>query len=962
MNPKSIYMGQLYGQFDPVSHEWKDGVLAKVFRECAVDTSPDRKWVMFDGPVDAIWIENMNTVLDDNKKLCLNSGEIIQMSNTMNLIFEVADLAVASPATVSRCGMVYVEPTQIGWRPLFDSWLAELPVSVTDKHKAHLRALFEWTIDATTGFIRRNCKETAPTSDINLPVSLMSLLYAQFDDFRAAAEPEGGKPLPFTNTLATLECLFVFSLVWSLGASTDTDGRAKFSVFLRKLLAQKVDTSVDRTDFDVGAGLAITYPAFKLVNPMPTGGAVYDYVYDLATGAWTHWMDTVQVSPIAEALDFNQIVVTTIDTVRYSWLLRTLVTHGKHVLFTGATGTGKTVYIKEQLEQLDKAVYQNVATAFSAQTNANQVQDIIDSKLDKRRKGTYGPPFGMKCVIFVDDLNMPALEVYGAQPPIELLRQFMDHSGWYDRSDNSFRTLIDVQLVAAMGPPGGGRSSVTPRFLRHFNMVSITEFDDATYGRIYDAISDWWFRRARVADEARAKGPAMVAATIEVYNTIRAQLLPTPTKSHYTYNMRDLSKVFQGIQMVGVPVDGPPRMARLWAHELLRVFHDRLISDDDRRWFCSLLRDMVVKHWQLDFAATFEPPADSDATRGDLSVLRTLLFADFLIPGAEPMKYDEVPSVARLLAVIEEYLGDYNAQSKTRMDLVMFLYAAEHVCRISRIVKQPYGNALLVGVGGSGRQSLTRIATFMADFKIFSIEISKSYSMAEWRDDLKRVLHQAGALAQQTVFLFSDSQLKEEAFLEDINNILNTGEVPNLFPKDELMGIMEAVTGRAKKAGRQLTPPSLYAFFVEQCRQNLHMVIAMSPVGNAFRERLRKFPSLVNCCTIDWFSEWPADALKSVAARFLRDVEMDTPETRGAVEDMCMVFHQTVSTMAADFLRELKRYYYATPTSYLELIQTYKDLLGSKRKQARARPRLPASLPRSRSAAAAPPPTTTTTP
>jgi dynein heavy chain len=104
-----------------------DGILPCLVRIGVAAENKNKRWYIFDGPVDAVWIENMNSVLDDNKKLCLSSGEIIKLRDTMTMMFEVADLAVASPATVSRCGMVYLEPGVLGLEPFVNCWIKRLP-------------------------------------------------------------------------------------------------------------------------------------------------------------------------------------------------------------------------------------------------------------------------------------------------------------------------------------------------------------------------------------------------------------------------------------------------------------------------------------------------------------------------------------------------------------------------------------------------------------------------------------------------------------------------------------------------------------------------------------------------------------------------------------------------------------------------------------------------------------------
>jgi dynein heavy chain len=994
INPKSVTMGQLYGQFDMVTHEWTDGIIPIYYRNCAVNkvTAPglpqpednDRKWVLFDGPVDAIWIENMNTVLDDNKKLCLMSGEIIAMTDPMSMMFEPMDLEVASPATVSRCGMIYMEPHELGWRPLLESWFqvfveeddevyarewsklgkepdttaatgssssgqavaGERSFLLSAAQKLHLEFLAEWLVDPLLAFLRKSLKEVSPTLDHFLVQGLLRNLEALLDNYlwykldvaqpertaKPAALPEGDHKV--------LEGIFMYALVWSVGSSCNEDGRVQFDSFLRRLVGEGADfIAVDHPA--VGRNLiARGYQApdqsrgYKPLVPFPQDASVYSCVLNAAGTAFQQWTDTLQKSDIPADAKFSDIIVDTPDTASFYYNLQLLLFHGKPVLVCGVTGTGKSAYTNKLVSGLDRRRFQSINVGMSAKTTCSQVQHIIDSKMDKRRKGVYGPPPGMKIVVFIDDFNMPEVEEYGAQPPLELIRQLLVNGGWYDHAEKTrpFRTIQDACVVAAMGPAGGGRNNVTPRLLRHFSLISTPEFSDATMVRIFSTITEWYFkgssgRKFAAAADVANVAKSVVPATLTMFQVARAKLLPTPAKSHYVFNLRDMARVVQGVTMVEpyAGFDGKS-LARLWLHECARVFGDRLVDDADQDMFTAELAGVLKSTFGFAAADLCKSLMPAGGNFG-AQTLRGLVFGDFLDPEASAPVYSEISDLGRLSTAVTGYLEEYNSMSRNKMDLVMFQFAIEHLARIIRVIKMPGGNYLLVGVGGSGRQSLTRLAASIADYDVFQIEISKTYGKNEWHEDIKKVLRAAGHGNKQMVFLFSDAQIKNEGFVEDINNVLNSGEVPNIFPPDEKGEIVDAVRRFAKedfgKGADDLSPQDLYAYFVSRVRRNLHLVLAFSPIGDGFRQRMRKFPSLINCCTIDWFREWPSDALVAVAERFLSQIKFDSKEIEASCVRLCSEFHNDTRALSLEFLKRLRRNNYVTPTSYLELLKAY---------------------------------------
>jgi dynein heavy chain len=240
--------------------------------------------------------------------------------------------------------------------------------------------------------------------------------------------------------------------------------------------------------------------------------------------------------------DFHKINVPTVDTIRNRYIVQALLDHGSQILLVGHSGVGKTVLVEGILMTLD-ANTTHFTINFSAGTSSGNTQEIIESNFERRAKNKYKPKNAKKkSVCFIDDLNMPRKDTFGSQPPLELMRQWIDYEFWYDRAKIEPNYIQDLQFLSSMGKPGGGRAEISTRILSKFHVINYTIPSESNMKRIFETIGSLKFQT--FDEEIKNMAEPLAIATINLFNVIQDQFLPTPAKSHYVFNMRDVSKVF----------------------------------------------------------------------------------------------------------------------------------------------------------------------------------------------------------------------------------------------------------------------------------------------------------------------------------------------------------------------------------------------------------------------------------
>ncbi|KAJ8966353.1 hypothetical protein NQ317_001278, partial [Molorchus minor] len=629
------------------------------------------------------------------------------------------------------------------------------------------------------------------------------------------------------------ELYFVFCCVWAFGSAMFQE--------------QAVDYRLEFTKWWVNE--------FKTVK-FPTGGTVFDYFIDSETKQFLPWSESINRFELDPDTPLQAVLVHTSESIRIRYFLNLLMDKRKPVMLVGNAGCGKTVLVSDKFASLSDN-YIVTTIPFNFYTTSEMLQKNFEKPLEKKAGRNYGPPGNKKLIYFIDDLNMPEVDSYGTVQPHTLIRQHLDYNhctdrftvsarlirtccfhlktGWgirngisvvwmnwglgmyldgtgfssadynngsrdclvhrqfselpelrYDRNRLTLKDIHNCQYLSCMNPTAGS-FTINPRLQRHFCVFAISFPGTESLTMIYHTIL------SQHLSNAEYKFPAViirlseniVAASIALHYKLTQIFLPTAVKFHYIFNLRDISNVFQGLLFsTNDCLNHPCDLVRLWVHECQRVYGDKLIEEKDIDSFMKVQIDIFKKNFEdIDESIVFEKPN---------------IYCHFAGGIGEP-KYMPIKNWTILSKLLNEAMSSYN-DLVAAINLVLFEDAMTHICRINRILESPRGSSLLVGVGGSGKQSLSRLAAFISSLEVAQIHLKKGYGVTDLKNELSSLYMKSGLKNVGIMFLMTDAQVPNEQFLVMINDMLASGEIPEMFSDDEIENVITGVRNEVKGA------------------------------------------------------------------------------------------------------------------------------------------------------------------
>jgi dynein heavy chain 1, cytosolic len=922
----------LYGNLDSTTREWTDGLFTSILRKIVDNLRGEetkRHWIVFDGDVDPEWVENLNSVLDDNKLLTLPNGERLNLPPNVRIMFEVETLKYATLATVSRCGMVWFSEDTVTPMMMVENYLDTLrKVAIEDLDEdavatgqtaakalaiqAHVADLLQAYL-STDNFILAALEHAQAYNHImeftiaRVLNTLFSLLNKTVRDIIEYNTQHADFPLDPEQIESFVSKKLLLALVWSLTGDCPLTDRKNFGNYITGLStfgSPIMDGSSSLIDFDVA----------------------------LPKSEWAPWQNQVPTIEVnTHSITQTDVVIPTLDTVRHEDVLYSWLAEHKPLLLCGPPGSGKTMTLFSALRKLPNM--EVVGLNFSSATTPDLLIKTFEQYCEYKKTLNWvilsPTQIGRWLILFCDEINLPAPDKYGTQRAISFLRQLVEQNGFWRTSDKTWVTLDRIQFVGACNPPtDAGRTPMGARFLRHAPLIMVDYPGELSLQQIYGTFTT---AILKIIPSLRGYSEALTKAMVQFY--IESQRRFTPKiQPHYVYSPRELTRWARGIYEAIRPLEtlSTEGLVRIWAHEALRLFQDRLVAEDERKWTDEAVRRIALEYF---------PTIDENKALGG-----PILFSNWLSKNYVPVDREQLREFvkARLKTFCEEEVD---------VPLILFNDVLEHVLRIDRVFRQPQGHLILIGVSGSGKTTLSRFVAWMNGLKVFQIKVHGKYSAEDFDDDLRDVLRRSGCKGEKICFIMDESNVLDSGFLERMNTLLANAEVPGLFEGDDFAALMTACKEGAQRQGLLLdSQEELYKWFTQQIIKNLHVVFTMNPPEDGLSSKAATSPALFNRCVLNWFGDWSDQALFQVGTELTHSVDLDRPNFtapdtipvayralnlpashREAVINSMVYIHYSLQRFNIKLLKQQGKITYLTPRHFLDFVAQYVKLYNEKR-------------------------------